>query len=109
MIVVGVPVVFVCEFVILKIYGSKYSMNFPLMFMFAATSILAVSYSLYDWLVASQGKRGIKISTIIALITAACNIIFLFCLLPHFALYGAILSLLLSYIVGLFFITHYKV
>ena len=108
-IVVGIPVVFICEFVIFKIYGSKYSMNFLLMLIFAATSILAVSYSLYDWLLASQGKRGIKICTIIALIMATCNIIFLFCLLPHFALYGAIFSLLLSYIVGLFFITHYKV
>jgi O-antigen/teichoic acid export membrane protein len=109
MIAAGIPIIFACEFVILKIYGSKYSMNFLLMFMFAAASILAISYSLYDWLLASQGKQGIKISTIVALITATCNVIFLLCLIPYFALYGAILSLLLSYAVGLFIITSYKV
>jgi O-antigen/teichoic acid export membrane protein len=109
MIIAGTPIVFACEFVILKVYGSKYPMNYLLMLIFAVASILAISYSLYDWLLASQGQQGIKISTITGVITAGCNVLLLLCLVSHFALYGAILSLLISYVVGLFIITSYKV
>lgn len=75
---------------------------------FAIASTLSVLYSLYDWLLASQGHGGIKISTVSAVIMASSNILFIYCLISRFALYGVIFSLLLSYVVGLAFLTSCK-
>lgn len=58
MIIVSIPVIIVCEFAILIFYSSGYSMDLPLMFMFATASIPAISYSLHDWLWASQDKHS---------------------------------------------------
>lgn len=97
----GILVIFVCEFLVLKLYGSEYSMNIPLMLMFALASDLIIWYGLYDWTFCSEGIRGLKLINIgtaaIAVLSVSLNKL----LVPVFGLYGAISSVILSFTAGL--------
>ena len=97
----GVPVIFACEFIILKLYGPGYSTNFLLMLMFALASGLIVWYGLYDWTFCSQGIRGAKLINLGTITIAVLSVSLNKLLVPLFGLYGAVGSILLSFTAGL--------
>jgi len=97
----GVPFAFLCEFVILKLYGGEYPINFALMLIFALVPILLIWYGLYDWLFCSQGVLGVKLVTISTATVAAINILLNIYLIPRFGLYGAIGATVVAYAVGI--------
>lgn len=103
---IGIPILFAIEQIILRLYGPDYPLNYLLIFLFALVSILIGIYGLYNWIFCSYGISGVKISTIMAIATAFLNIFFSLYLIPCLALYGAIMSLGIAYfsgIVGLLF------
>jgi len=97
----GIPFVYICEFVILKLYGVKYSLNLFWMVYFAVASICIVIDGLYAWLLQAIGLHGARITAFsavaIAVINAGLNLI----LIPKFGIPGAIISLTISYVVAI--------
>jgi len=96
----GMPSILLCEFIVLKFYGGGYPIDFPLMLLFAATSILAVWYGLYDWTFCSEGMRGVKLVNIGTITIAILNVFLNIYLIPRFGLYGAIGSTTASFAAG---------
>ncbi len=97
----GTPLILLCEFIIIKLYGSQYLLNLGLMLIFAFTSILVVWYSLYDWTFCSQGIRGVKLVNIGTITIAILNVLLNIYLIPRLGLYGAIVSTTASYAAGI--------
>jgi O-antigen/teichoic acid export membrane protein len=98
----GVPLMFFCEFIILKLYGSQYPINPILMLMFAFAAVLVVWYGLYDWTFTSEGTRGVKIGLLGTITIAVLNLLLNIFLIPHFALYGAIGANIVSFACGIY-------
>ncbi len=97
----GFPLMFFCEFIILKLYGKQYPMDLILMLMFAFAAILVVWYGLYDWTFASEGIRGTKLSLLGTVTIAILNAFLNIYLIPRFALYGAIGAHTISFAAGI--------
>jgi O-antigen/teichoic acid export membrane protein len=97
----GIPIILIGEFIILKLFGSHYPVNFILMLMFAVSSILVVCYGLFDWTFASQGLRGMKLDNIGTIAIAIVNALLSFILIPRLGLYGAAGAILISFIAGI--------
>lgn len=97
----GLPFILLCEFIILKLYGGGYPINFLLMLLFAAASILVVWYGLYDWTFCSQGMRGVKLANLGTITIAILNVLLNIYLIPRFGLYGAIGSTTASFAAGI--------
>ena len=98
---IGIPFIFISEFIILKLYGENYPINLPLMFIFTITSLLIQIYCLYAWLFDSEGLIGVKIALSGTLTIAISNIFLNILLIPLFGLYGAIGSTAISFSIGL--------
>lgn len=102
------PVFYVLLFaissVILVLYGSEYTFIPSLLILFVLGGMTTIVHSLYAWFAASFGIRGIKISSISIGIICLINIVTALLLIPQYGLYGAILSIIISYIIGTFYI-----
>lgn len=101
LIVLGIPIIFVLELIILEFYGGEYPMDFSLMLLFAATSVLIVWFGLYDWTFCSQGVRGVRYTAIGALGMAILNILLNTYLIPRWGLYGAVSAIAISFVAGI--------
>jgi len=104
----GVPFVFLCEFVILKLYGSQYPINPPLMTLFAVASICVVVDGLYGWLLNSVGWKGAKITSFATLIAAIMNVLANILLIPLIGIGGAITATILTYLLATFIKLRYR-
>jgi O-antigen/teichoic acid export membrane protein len=95
----GFLFIFLCEFIILKLYGSKYPLDPLWMILFVVASICLFISHIYAWLLISVGVHGARInafSTVfIALINTGLNIIFI----PFIGIIGAIVSRIVGSIV----------
>lgn len=96
----GIPFLFTAQLLILNFYGSQYPKDYYLMVLFAISGILMVVYGLYGWLFYSRGINGVKLITGLTIIIFIINIILNIVLIPPFFLYGAILSVALTYLLG---------
>lgn len=105
---VGTPFVFLCEFVILNLYGEKYPIDFLLMLLFAVTSILVAWYGIYVWLFSSEGVRGVKLTILGTATIAIINVLLNIYLIPRFGLFGAIGSTTIAFAVGICYLSLLK-
>lgn len=98
------PVLYVLLFIasmfILMLYGSDYTFMLPLLLLFVFAGVITSAQTLYTCLSASTGIRGAKVSTITVGITCAINIVASLLLIPPYGLYGAVFSIIISYIIG---------
>lgn len=101
LIVLGTPTIMFCEFIILKIYGDKYPINILMIFLFAVTSVIVVWYELYSWMFCSIGVQGVKLRNIAIVTIAVSNIAMNVSFIPRYGLYGAIVSTLVAFILGI--------
>lgn len=103
-IIIGMPIIIISEFVVLHLFGSKYPFYPVLLMLFAIVAILAIWYGLYAWLFSSEGIHGVKVTLsvqiLIALIIISGDII----LIPCIGLNGAVISLICAYIAGIILI-----
>lgn len=97
----GVPFLFGTEMIILFLYGTEYPINYFLMLLFAISGVLMATYGIYNWLFYSQGILGGRLAAFITLIVILLNLLLSLYLIPILALSGAIISLGLSYLVGI--------
>jgi O-antigen/teichoic acid export membrane protein len=105
---VGTPFVFLCEFAILNLYGGKYPIDFLLMLLFAATSILVAWYGIYAWLFNSEGMRGVKLTILGTATIAIINVLLNIYLIPRLGLFGAIGSTTTAFAVGICYLSLLK-
>lgn len=105
---VGTPFVFLCEFVILNLYGGKYPIDFLLMLLFAVTSVLVAWYGIYAWLFNSKGVRGVKLTILGTATIAIINVLLNIYLIPRLGLFGAIGSTTIAFTVGICYLSLVK-
>lgn len=104
----GIPMIFVLEYIFIRFYGNSFPVIYPLMLMFATASSLSIYYGTYDWLFCSEGTRGVKLINISTITIAILNVIFNFYFTPIFGLYGAISSYIIAFICGICIMSHFK-
>ena len=97
----GIPCVLICEYIVLKLYGNQYSIDIFWMIYFAIASICIVIEGVYSWLLSAIGLRGAKISSFTAIVIAVVNVGLNFILIPKYGIAGAIICLIISYIVSI--------
>ena len=102
LIILGLPFILICEFIILNLYGEGYPIYFPMMLIFAITSILVTWYGIYAWIFNSQGDKGVKFTLFGTGTIAITNILLNIYLIPHHGLYGAIVATASAYCTGIF-------
>lgn len=96
-----IPIIMLFEFLILKLFGSEYTIDMILLSQFAIVSVLSVFYGLLDWTFCSIGIKGLKDVNKVAIIIAIVNIILNYFLIPIIGLSGAIGATGLSFLVGI--------
>ena len=86
--------------VILLLYGSGYVFMLPLMGIFVLTSVLLFAFSIFTWFASSIGIRGVWVTTISTATVSVFAITLSYLLIPAAGLYGAAISMLVSYSIG---------
>ena len=99
--ILGVPLIFVLEYIVLRIYGAQYPVTIVTMLLFSISSVLMVCYGLFDLTFASEGIKGMKLDNIGNIATAVCNLVLGIFLIPRWGLNGAASALIASFIVGI--------
>ncbi len=99
--ILGIPLVFALEFVILKLYGEKYPTNLTLMIIFAIAAILIMYYGIYTSIYNSEGLKGIKLTNISVGMIALLDIILSIIFIPKLGLLGAVGAIALSFLSGI--------
>lgn len=102
LIVLGIPITIITEFIILKFYGAEYPINLLWMLAFATTSVLSVWYRIYVWLFNSDGEKGIKLILSGTGTIAIINILLNIYMIPRWGLLGAITSTAFAYCIGMY-------
>lgn len=100
----GLPILFGVGLIILSLYGGEYPMDYFLMLLFVFSGILIAIYGLYNWLFCSDDVLGVKLASVATVILAFLNIISALYLIPLFGLYGAVISVSVSYFIGINFL-----
>ncbi len=95
---------FVMSSIVLFLYGSDYTFIIPMLLLFVFAGLITSVHLLYIWFAASFGIRGVKISSLSVGIICIANIITALLLIPSYGLYGAILSMIISYTIGTLYI-----
>jgi len=104
----GIPGTLFFEYVVLKLYGPSYPIDWLNLLLFSLATVLTLLYSSYDWLMAAVGKRGVRISMWGVVISGTANLILNYFLIPILKIRGAILALIISYLLSLLFIVSQK-
>ncbi len=101
LVILGLPIIIVSGFVIFKLYGRLYPFDLNLGIAFAILSMVIIIDSIYRWLMNAVGKRGARIVSFAAIILAAVSIILNVLLIPKYGLFGAVLSIIIGYLVSI--------
>lgn len=99
--ILGVPVAFIGEYIILLLFGKGYPIQLPLMLVFAIAAILVTWYGIYAWFFNSEGIAGSKVTVSGTLLIAIANIVLNIILIPRIGLYGAIGATALAFMLGI--------
>jgi O-antigen/teichoic acid export membrane protein len=93
----GIPLIFIFEFIVLKLYGNEYPLNAVWMILFPIASVCIVIDGLYGWLLNSVGSRGAKIVSFAAVILVFVNVGLNLILIPRIGITGSLISMIISY------------
>ncbi|MDD5454217.1 MAG: oligosaccharide flippase family protein [Candidatus Ratteibacteria bacterium] len=97
----GILFIFFCEFMILKFYGTSYSFKVGLSFFFAVAAIIVFAAECYIWLMASVGKKGIKITAFSDVTCGITSVGLNFLLIPILGILGAVISIGVAHLASL--------
>lgn len=95
------PILLLCSFIILTLYGEEYEFILPLIVVFVLASLITAVYSIYGTYIASFGVRGIKVCLYSILAASAVNTLLNFVLIPRIQLYGPPISMIAGYLIGM--------
>ena len=97
LVILGIPLLVISEIVVLWLYGSQYTMYPYLVLLFAIAGVSQSIQNLYGWILNTDSNRGVKISSVGAIIIAVVNLLLNATLIPLFGISGAVIALTLSY------------
>jgi len=100
MFLIGTPLLFVSQLIVLNFYGPKYPINYFLMFLFALSGILFLIYGFYSWLFFSKGIKEVRLIVILITIMFLINVFLSIYFIPRLSFSGAVLAILLTYLTG---------
>jgi len=96
-IAIGLPLILVCEFVILKFYGKQYYLNPLWLMLFAIASIIVVIDGLYGWFFNSISNKGVGLTAFAAAVLASVNFGLNFILIPLIGIAACVVSIIISF------------
>jgi len=103
LLILGIPFALIGEYIILQFFGKDYSIQLPLLIMFAVAGVLVTWYGIYAWFFNSEGVKGARLTVSGTLIIAVANIALNIVLIPLVGLYGAIGATALAFTFGLYY------
>lgn len=98
--VLGIPLVMGCGYIILLFYGGEYPFNILWLALFATAAILFIINAFYASLLTSEGPRGAFISSVAAVTTAVVSLGLSLLLVPSIGILGAIVAAIAAYLEG---------
>ncbi len=107
LIYLGIPLIFICEFIFLKLYGAQYPLNILWTVLAAIAGICIVIQNAYGWLLISIGTSGAILSSFGEICMAVTNIGLNFFLIPRIGIAGALVSIIISYNIGTIIILYF--
>lgn len=99
-IIFGLPVMIGSGIVILMLFGTEYTFNLSLALLFGIAGICIFINSIYSWLMNAVGRKGIRLTSLAAIIIALANIFLNILLIPIMGIKGAIIATIISYILS---------
>jgi len=106
--VIGIPILFIIQILVLKFFGKQYLIDYWLMFLFAVSGIVFFLYSLYVWLFYSKGIAQARRVVFLTILVFVINVLLNFYLIPILFLRGAVISLILTYLFGWIYLLCFK-
>lgn len=103
-IIVGFPIMMIFGFIILGLFGKEYPFDFGLAIFFGLAGVVIFIDGVYGWLMNAIGSKGVKITSLAAIVLAGVNILLNICLIPLMGLNGAIIAKVLSYAISIIII-----
>lgn len=97
---IGVPILFGIQLLVLKFFGQQYPIDYWLMLLFAISGVVFFIFGLYIWFFYSKGIAEARLVIFLIALVFVVNILLNFYLIPRFLLRGAVISLILTYLVG---------
>jgi O-antigen/teichoic acid export membrane protein len=88
-------------YIILKMYGSAYPFDLPLMLLSATSGVCISIDQLYGQLLNSVSVDGVKITSYAAVVLAVVSVILSFLLIPVMGLAGAMIATIIAYAVSI--------
>ena len=107
-ILISFPMLFITGFIILFFYGNKYPFDIKIAALFAIAGICMFIEGLYGQLMNSVGKKGIRTTSIAAIVMALTNLSLNFYLIPLIGLEGAVIATIISYTLSIIIILSRK-
>jgi O-antigen/teichoic acid export membrane protein len=95
--ILGIPAVMLLIFLVLKLYGKEYPVDFILLALFAGGTTILCLNNFYGWLIAALGHHGMRIWASIITISALLNVALNMLFIPLIGLKGAILATVITY------------
>jgi len=106
--IIGMPVLFLSQLLILNLYGAQYPVDYLLMCFFSLSGILISIYAIYGWLLYSKNIFGAKVITGLTIGIFFVNIFSNIYLIPRYHLFGAVYSTILTYLIGILCLTTFQ-
>lgn len=98
--IAGLPFIMLIQFLILLVFGDKYPISIGSIALFSTAAILISLYEILVWFFNSEKKWGIRKTITTTTTIAIVNTTFCLILIPQYGLYGAVMSIIISFLIG---------
>jgi len=100
----GLPLLIILQYVILIFLGAQYPFDLTIATLFGIAAIIMCIFNIYTSIINSVGISGAKINTYIQVLLAILCIITNILLIPVLGIKGAIVSIIISYVIAILLI-----
>lgn len=96
---------FIIVSAIVFLFGKQYPYNLPIALMFSASATFFIYYNVYSWLMASEGRRGVKLTTYGVILASIIVFLLNIILVPKWGIYGsAVATAITNFLLLVYFI-----
>lgn len=98
---IGIPGLFIVQYVFLSVYGSEYPKDLLLLVLFAIVGVLSFLSVALGRLLGSQGRDGMVVNIVALTASGVTNVVLNVVLLPLWGLPGCVVATIIAYVVNL--------
>ncbi len=88
--------------------GEEFPLTWQHVILFSAASMLITIQTTYGQLIAAQGVSGMRLGLVVGIVSGIFNILVSMWMIPRFGIYGAVLTLILNFLLSLLFMLSIK-